>query len=635
MKGVCQCLPGYTLCDGVCVDLKADWGHCGGCGKKCGLAQLCQKGSCQDSPSCKDPAQRICNGGCVDFSTNVLHCGKCGNRCAAGFSCIAGICRSGQEGGFSESIGDAGPESIPEKGPEQAGPPEKPIADNTQPTTVLKCSPNCNLVAFGGVGDDFIHGGALWLNPKTRKEYLYAVGQLGKPMTIPKSQLVSGKVDLSLGVLGKSAAFTFKMELSSQKYLWANAVPGAGNIVGRAIAVDLAGSACFVGSFDTDIALSQGSVKSQGGEDAFFAVLSGNSGQPIVDGVATGSGVDLMTDVAFIGNNTFYIAGNSSSPKFFFNSTSHAGPYQARNGPSDLFGASVVTNARSSYLAEPVRIFGSVNAPDSMGAVASIVSGAEKSKYSLGLLGTFGRETMTSVSGFLQSYGASSRPQSQSIGVSVVDTTLQTSRWELGADKKPTLFSGESHPSSGVDLALDGKPDAPDTYVLGSFSNSFAWKFSPSSKLQVNSSFANKKIYFVSKIANGQGVQAKKPSISWITQVNKPVSTGGTFVATSIALRKGASGKEVYVTGYFSGAVSIGGTILTSSGVDSFVAVLSGGSFVAYQLGCQATCRATKILVGLDGIVHVLGSFTGRMKLGKNVINSSGNKDGFVLSFKP
>ncbi|HSY25402.1 MAG TPA: hypothetical protein VK841_24930, partial [Polyangiaceae bacterium] len=42
----CTCNPGYTLCNGVCVNEAADDANCGGCGKACASGVTCQAGVC-------------------------------------------------------------------------------------------------------------------------------------------------------------------------------------------------------------------------------------------------------------------------------------------------------------------------------------------------------------------------------------------------------------------------------------------------------------------------------------------------------------------------------------------------------------------------------------------------------------
>ena len=87
--GMCQCMPGQTLCDGVCLDTQTTPQHCGACGKACVPGQLCQAGACVCPPG-----QLACAAGCIDPQTSNTDCGACGAACAASEVCMAGKCRA-------------------------------------------------------------------------------------------------------------------------------------------------------------------------------------------------------------------------------------------------------------------------------------------------------------------------------------------------------------------------------------------------------------------------------------------------------------------------------------------------------------------------------------------------------------
>lgn len=87
---VCVCRDGLRRCGGVCVDTRADAGHCGGCGDACEAAEVCAAGEC--AGACAGPLQ-ACGGGCVDLGSDALHCGECGDACDADEVCVVGECR--------------------------------------------------------------------------------------------------------------------------------------------------------------------------------------------------------------------------------------------------------------------------------------------------------------------------------------------------------------------------------------------------------------------------------------------------------------------------------------------------------------------------------------------------------------
>ncbi|MDX9720636.1 MAG: SUMF1/EgtB/PvdO family nonheme iron enzyme [Myxococcota bacterium] len=91
--GKCQCPPGQSDCNGVCVDLQSAQENCGACGKVCSGGKLCQKGRCE-CPS----GQSDCGGVCQELQSDVEHCGSCKNNCLAhphagpNTSCAQGAC---------------------------------------------------------------------------------------------------------------------------------------------------------------------------------------------------------------------------------------------------------------------------------------------------------------------------------------------------------------------------------------------------------------------------------------------------------------------------------------------------------------------------------------------------------------
>ncbi len=111
----------------------------------------------------------------------------------------------------------------------------------------------------------------------------------------------------------------------------------------------------------------------------------------------------------------------------------------------------------------------------------------------------------------------------------------------------------------------------------------------------------------------------------WPVQVG---ATGEDGVASLVTV-----GETTIVTGSFSGAVQFGGTTLTSAGgsEDVFVAKLNpDGSYAwAVQAGGTGSDRGTKIAALTDGTVAVIGSFTTSAAFGGTTLTSSGT-DSFI-----
>jgi hypothetical protein len=96
--GVCKA--GYGDCDGVAangceVNLLANPGNCGACGKVCASSQVCSNGLCASSCGAGETA---CSGACVLLASDPANCGACGAACSTPHAipaCIAGQCAVG------------------------------------------------------------------------------------------------------------------------------------------------------------------------------------------------------------------------------------------------------------------------------------------------------------------------------------------------------------------------------------------------------------------------------------------------------------------------------------------------------------------------------------------------------------
>jgi hypothetical protein len=87
------CTAPRSACDGDCVDLTRDPGHCGRCGNACPGELVCSQGECSDV--CLDATR--CDQVCADLASDPEHCGSCGAECDAGQACVDGECTEAQE----------------------------------------------------------------------------------------------------------------------------------------------------------------------------------------------------------------------------------------------------------------------------------------------------------------------------------------------------------------------------------------------------------------------------------------------------------------------------------------------------------------------------------------------------------
>ncbi|MCZ7684147.1 MAG: hypothetical protein M5U28_37385 [Sandaracinaceae bacterium] len=88
-----QCPAGQTFCGGACVTLETDREHCGECGRRCPMGEVCSASAC--GLDCSAPAVPCEDGDadyCADLSSDEANCGACGRRCELGLTCLVGDC---------------------------------------------------------------------------------------------------------------------------------------------------------------------------------------------------------------------------------------------------------------------------------------------------------------------------------------------------------------------------------------------------------------------------------------------------------------------------------------------------------------------------------------------------------------
>lgn len=92
----------WQECDGVCVHIETDAGHCGGCGFACEPGDACRAGSCSRCGG----TLSLCGDVCVDLQGDPANCGWCGARCQNWETCVSGAC-------FSEAVPPPPPPGCP------------------------------------------------------------------------------------------------------------------------------------------------------------------------------------------------------------------------------------------------------------------------------------------------------------------------------------------------------------------------------------------------------------------------------------------------------------------------------------------------------------------------------------------
>ncbi|MBX3187947.1 MAG: hypothetical protein KF819_13070 [Labilithrix sp.] len=88
---------GLVSCGGECTTLDEDAKNCGACGSACPAGQVCERAQCRPG-TCEayDGGTHLyvkpCGSLCVDVRRNPDHCGGCGTRCGARQTCYESVC---------------------------------------------------------------------------------------------------------------------------------------------------------------------------------------------------------------------------------------------------------------------------------------------------------------------------------------------------------------------------------------------------------------------------------------------------------------------------------------------------------------------------------------------------------------
>jgi hypothetical protein len=111
---------------------------------------------------------------------------------------------------------------------------------------------------------------------------------------------------------------------------------------------------------------------------------------------------------------------------------------------------------------------------------------------------------------------------------------------------------------------------------------------------------------------------------------------GSTSSDASIGVDVDGSG-NVVMTGYFTGSVNFGGTVLSSSGIDVFVAKYSsaGAHTWSKRFGGFDTQIPNGVAVGPSGAAIVTGYFASTIDFGTGVLTSQGAYDAFLTNVGP
>lgn len=91
----CKESKGELKCGEECIDVTSDNNHCGACDHRCNSDETCIDKTCQkpsEPPSCEEEGKTLCKGECIDITGDINNCGACGLICGDNMICANKVC---------------------------------------------------------------------------------------------------------------------------------------------------------------------------------------------------------------------------------------------------------------------------------------------------------------------------------------------------------------------------------------------------------------------------------------------------------------------------------------------------------------------------------------------------------------
>jgi hypothetical protein len=371
---------------------------------------------------------------------------------------------------------------------------------------------------------------------------------------------------------------------ASGGYLWSRVIGSTSDEAGKGVATDTSGNVLvtgYQGSYSVDYG--GGPQYDRGGNDIFIAKYS-SAGSWVWSKTIGGSGYDQGNAIAADGSGNVFATGYIGAA---------AGGVDFGGGPLVSAGLYDVFLAKYSAAGQYLwakRFGGTGN--DTGLAVSTDSAG------NVIIAGTF-EGTVDFGGGALSSAGL------RDIFVAKYSATGQH------------LWSkrfGSSGDEVGYGVAVDS---AGDVVLSGKFQNSVSFGGTTLTS-------AGGDDIFLAKLSGATGAHV------WSKRF------GSTSGDVSLGVDVDGSG-NVVMTGYFTGSVNFGGTVLSSSGLDVFVAKYnSAGTHIwSKRFGGFDTQIPNGVAVKSTGEVTVVGYFAGSIDFGTGLLSSLGSYDAFVASIGP
>ncbi|MDB4346063.1 SBBP repeat-containing protein [bacterium] len=405
---------------------------------------------------------------------------------------------------------------------------------------------------------------------------VYVIGQYSGSVTIGSTTLPD---------TGSSDAFVAKYDTSGTVQ-WATSIGGGGSDYGHGIATDSNGNVYVIGRYNGSVTIGSTTLNGTGVSDVFVAKYD-TSGTvqwaTSIGGTSTDYGFGIATD----SSGNVYVIGRYTG-NVTIGSTTLDG-----TGNGDVFVAKYDTSGTDQW----ARSIGGTG-PDYGYGIATDSSGNVfvTGRYRGGTI-TFAPDTTLTNAG----------PFTDDAFVAKYDTS-GTFQWARG-------FGGWDS-DNGYGIATDSSGNV---YVTGGFTGSVTI----GSITLTGWDFENA---FVAKYDTSGTVQ-------WAKGISGQFTTArGYGIATD-------SDGNVYVTGYYyTTATFAPGTTLTSAGsTDAFVAKYDTSGTVqwATSIGGTGTDYGYGIATDSGGNVYVTGQYSGSVTIGSTTLPDTGSNDAFVAKYSP
>ena len=362
-------------------------------------------------------------------------------------------------------------------------------------------------------------------------------------------------------------------------FRWAVRAGGSGGDAANAVAVDAMGNTHVTGQFVGSAAFGAVNLTASGGNPDIFVAKFDPSGALLWARQAGGTGTDIGTGVAVD------YAGNCFVTGCFQGTASFGTTTVVSNGGNDVFVAKFDSGGNLLW----VRQAGGVS--DDCGAAIAVdnAGGCRVTGHYTGLA-QFGS---TNLSAFASS------------------SDVFVASYDAGGALLWVRTGGGAGADNGAAIAVDA---AGGSYVTGSFTGTATF-----GDTALVNSLGTANVFIAKWDSSGAFV--------WANQA------GGSFDDFGTGIGVDAAGNS-YVTGYFAGNATIGGSSLSSSsGVDNdaFIAKYDrAGSPVWGRRGGGAGADAgTAIAVDPEGNAHVAGYFTQAASFGGTTLTNAGSSDVF------